>query len=164
MRRPVKNRNKPGKDYKYGSELVAQFTNYLMLNGKKTVAEKIVDDAFAIIKEKTKEEPLTIFATAIDNLSPQMEVRSRRVGGANYQVPVEVRPERRRALAFRWILEITRKRKGKGMAPQLASEIMAAAEKEGDAIKKKETMHAMAEANKAFAHFAFARKKKKKLV
>ena len=164
MRRPVKNRNKPGKDYKYNSELVAQFTNYLMLDGKKTVAEKILDDAFAIIKEKTKEEPLTIFATAIDNLSPAMEVRSRRVGGANYQVPIEVRPERRRALAFRWILEITRKRKGSGMAERLASEIIAASNKEGDAMKKKETMHAMAEANKAFAHFAFARKKRKKIV
>lgn len=164
MRRPVKNRNKPGKDYKYGSELVAQFTNYLMLDGKKTVAAKILDDAFAIVQEKTKDDPLATFATAIDNLSPQMEVRSRRVGGANYQVPVEVRPERRRSLAFRWLLEVARKRKGSEMSKRLADEIVAAANKEGDAVKKKETMHAMADANKAFAHFAFTRKKKKKLV
>ena len=155
MRRKVKNRKQPGPDRVYASEQVAKFINHVMLDGKKSVAEKIVYSAFDIIKEKTKEEPLEVFELALKNVGPFTEVRSRRVGGANYQVPREVRPERRIALAMRWILDITRKGKGKPMHKRLADEIMAASKNEGDAVKKRENTHKMAEANKAFAHFAW---------
>ena len=156
MRRPVKNRNIPGVDLKYGSQRVEKFINSLMWDGKKSTARKVVYDAFDIIKEKAKTEtPLDVFETAIRNVGPAMEIRSRRVGGANYQVPREVRAERKQALAFRWILIAARGGKGKPMAQKLATELMSAANNEGSAIKKKEDTLRMAEANKAFAHFAW---------
>lgn len=156
MRRPVKNRNIPGKDLKYDSLRVEKFINSVMLDGKKSTARAVVYDAFEIIKEKEKvENPLEVFETAIRNVGPAMEIRSRRVGGANYQVPKEVRPERKQALAFRWILIAARGAKGKPMAEKLATEIINAAKNEGSAIKKKDDTLRMAEANKAFAHFAW---------
>jgi len=156
MRGKVKNRNIPEPDRVYQSEQLGQFINYVMLDGKKSVAQRVVYDALEIIKKREKvENPLPVFEKAIKNIGPLMEVRSRRVGGANYQVPREVRPQRRQALAFRWILNITRKKSGKAMAELLADEIIAASNGEGEAISKKENMHKMAEANKAFAHFAF---------
>ena len=156
MRRPVKNRNVPGVDLKYGSQRVEKFINSLMWDGKKSTARKVVYDAFDIIKEKAKTEtPLDVFETAIRNVGPAMEIRSRRVGGANYQVPREVRQERKQALAFRWILNAARGGKGKPMAEKLAAELMLASNNEGSAIKKKEDTLRMAEANKAFAHFAW---------
>jgi small subunit ribosomal protein S7 len=156
MRRPVKNRNIVGPDGKYNSVRVEKFVNSVMWDGKKSVARKVVYDALDIIKEKTKaENPVELFETALRNVGPQMEIRSRRVGGANYQVPREVRPERRQALAFRWILQAARGGKGKPMADKLAQELISAANNEGSAIKKKDDTHRMAEANKAFAHFAW---------
>ena len=156
MRRPVKNRNIVGPDIKYGSVRVEKFINSVMKDGKKSTARKVVYDAFDIIKEKTKtENPVELFETAIRNVGPAMEIRSRRVGGANYQVPREVRPERKMALAFRWILLAARGGKGKPMAEKLAQELISAANNEGRAIKKKEDTLRMAEANKAFAHFAW---------
>ena len=156
MRRPVKNRNIAGPDIKFNSVRVEKFINSVMWDGKKSTARKVVYDAFDIIKEKAKvENPLEVFETAIRNVGPAMEIRSRRVGGANYQVPREVRPERKQALAFRWILLAARSAKGKPMAEKLATELMSAANNEGSAIKKKDDTHRMAEANKAFAHFAW---------
>src|SRR5581483_10331272 len=156
MRRPVKNRNIAGPDLKYGSTKVEKLINSLMWDGKKSTARAVVYGAFEIIKEKAKvENPIEVFETAIRNVGPQMEIRSRRVGGANYQVPREVRPERKQALAYRWILTAARGAKGKPMAEKLAAEIMAAYNNEGTAFKKKEDTHRMAEANKAFAHFAW---------
>ncbi|MCX6712133.1 MAG: 30S ribosomal protein S7 [Candidatus Vogelbacteria bacterium] len=159
MRRPSKKTERLSPDHEYQSLKVEKLINYIMERGKKNVARGIVYRAFATIKEKTKEEPLEVFETAIRNVSPQVEVRSRRVGGANYQVPHEVRPERKQALTFRWIIGAAKGKKGKPMAEKLAEEIMSAAKNEGDAIKKKENIHKMAEANRAFAHFALARKK-----
>lgn len=156
MRRPVKNRNIVGPDMKFNSTKVEKFINSVMWDGKKSTARKVVYDAFDIIQEKTKaESPLEVFETAIRNVGPAMEIRSRRVGGANYQVPREVRPERKQALAYRWILIAARARKGMPMANRLAEEIIAASNNEGPAIKKKEDTHKMAESNKAFAHFAW---------
>ncbi|HVY72581.1 MAG TPA: 30S ribosomal protein S7 [Candidatus Paceibacterota bacterium] len=156
MRRPVKNRNIAGPDMKFNSTKVEKFINSVMWDGKKSTARKVVYDAFDIIQEKTKaESPLEVFETAIRNVGPAMEIRSRRVGGANYQVPREVRPERKQALAYRWILQAARARKGMPMANRLAEEIIAASNNEGPAIKKKEDTHKMAESNKAFAHFAW---------
>jgi len=156
MRRPVKNRNIAGPDLKFNSVRVEKFINSVMWDGKKSTARKVVYDAFDLIKEKTKtEDPLEVFETAIRNVGPAMEIRSRRVGGANYQVPREVRPERKQALAYRWILLAARGGKGKPMAEKLATEIIAAANNEGSAIKKREDTIKMAEANKAFAHFAW---------
>ena len=156
MRRPVKNRNIAGPDLKYNSVRVEKFINSVMWDGKKSTARKVVYDAFEIIKEKEKvENPVELFETALRNVGPQMEIRSRRVGGANYQVPREVRPERKQALAFRWILLAARGGKGKPMAEKLATELINAAKNEGSAIKKKDDTHRMAEANKAFAHFAW---------
>ncbi len=155
MRRKVKNRLQPGPDSVYNSVKVAKFINYVMLDGKKTIAEKIVYGSFDIIKEKTKQEPIEIFELALKNVGPVTEVRSRRVGGANYQVPREVRPERRLSLAMRWILTIARKQSGRSMKEQLANELIAASKNEGEAVKKRENTHKMAEANKAFAHFAW---------
>ena len=126
-----------------------------MLDGKKTVAESIVYGAFDIIEEKTKQKPLEVFELALKNVGPLTEVRSRRVGGANYQVPREVRPERRVALAMRWILDVSRKGKGAPMKKRLADELLLASKNEGEAVKKRENTHKMAEANKAFAHFAW---------
>ncbi len=156
MRRPVKNRNQVTPDLKFNSLRVEKFINSVMWDGKKSTARKVVYDAFDIIKEKTKTDaPLEVFETALRNVGPAMEIRSRRVGGANYQVPREVRPERKQALAFRWILLAARGGKGKPMAEKLATEIIAAANNEGSAVKKREDTHKMAEANKAFAHFAW---------
>lgn len=156
MRKPVTNRNKVKPDTKYNSVKVSKFINHIMLNGKKSVAEGIVYDAFEIIKEKEKvENPLEIFDQALKNVAPSVEVRSRRVGGANYQVPVEVRPERRLYLSMTWILDAARSQKGKKMAIKLANELISAHKNEGSAWTKKENTHKMAEANKAFAHFAW---------
>jgi small subunit ribosomal protein S7 len=141
-------------DPRYQSTVVAKFINKIMERGKKTVARKIVYMAFDDIAQKTKKDPRDVFEAAIKNASPMVEVRSRRVGGANYQVPVEVRPERRQALAFRWIIEAAQNKKGRPMFTKLADELIAAAENQGDAIKKKEDVLRMAEANRAFAHFA----------
>jgi small subunit ribosomal protein S7 len=156
MRRPVKNRNIVKPDNKYNSLKVAKFINYLMLDGKRSVAERVVYNAFDIIKETEKvENPLEVFDTALKNAAPMMEVRSRRVGGANYQVPREVRPERRQFLGMNWILDAARSGKGRGMAEKLAEEIILASKEEGAAVTKKENTHKMADANKAFAHFAW---------
>lgn len=156
MRRKVKNRIHPGPDQVYKSENVAKFINYVMLDGKKITASKIVYGSFDIIKEKAKvSDPLEVFELALKNVGPSVEVRSRRVGGANYQVPREVRPERRLSLGMRWILDIARKQKGRPMQDRLADELIAASQNEGEAVRKRENTHKMAEANKAFAHFAW---------
>lgn len=139
----------------YNSVLVSKFINYVMRKGKKSIAQKIVYGAFDIIKEKTKKEPLEIFEKALENAGPRLEVRPRRVGGATYQVPREVPEYRRIALAMRWILMGARAKKGKPTKEKLAEEIISAANNEGWAVKKKEDTHKMAEANKAFAHFAW---------
>jgi len=141
-------------DIKYDRIDVGRFINYVMRDGKKSVAEKIVYSAFDKIKKETKDDPIKVFEKAIENASPLLEVISRRVGGANYQVPHEVRPERRFILASRWITEAARHRKGKPMADKLAEELLSAFKNEGAAIKKKQDTHRMAEANRAFAHFA----------
>ena len=133
---------------------VGRFINYVMRDGKKSVAESVVYGALENIKKISKEDPVKIFEKAIENASPMLEVTSRRVGGANYQIPREVRPERKFMLAVRWIINAARAKKGKSMADKLAEELIAASKNEGDAIKKKQNMHRMAEANRAFAHFA----------
>ncbi|MBI3634393.1 MAG: 30S ribosomal protein S7 [Candidatus Yonathbacteria bacterium] len=156
MRRKVTNRNIPGADLVYGSTKVEKFINYVMEEGKKNTARKIVYGAFDIIKEKRKEvEPLEVFELALKNTGPLMEIRSRRVGGANYQVPIEVRPERRFSLSLRWIIDAAKSKKGRPMHEKLAEEILAASNNEGEAVKKREMTHRIAEANKAFAHFAW---------
>ena len=141
-------------DVVHGRVELGRFINYVMKDGKKSTAEKLVYSAFDKIKETTKEEPRVVFERALENVMPLLEVASKRVGGANYQVPREVRPERRFVLALRWIIGAARAKKGKGMADKLAEEIIAASKNEGSAIKKKLDMHRMAEANRAFAHFA----------
>lgn len=133
---------------------VGRFINYVMHEGKKSTAEKVVYGAFDRIKEITKEDPMKVFEKALENASPMLEVASKRVGGANYQIPREVRPERRFMLALRWIIGAARAKKGKSMAEKLAEELIAASKNEGAAIKKKQDTHRMAEANRAFAHFA----------
>lgn len=156
MRRKLKAKPKIQPDYTYDSEKVTKFINYAMEKGKKTIATKIVYDSFNLIKEQTKNpNPLEIFEMALKNTGPTMEVRSRRVGGANYQIPREVRPERRQFLSMKWIIEAARSKKGKAMAQKLADEIVAASNNEGEAVRKRENTHKMAEANKAFAHFAW---------
>lgn len=156
MRRKVKNRNYPKPDFVYNSTKISKFTNCIMERGKKNAARSIVYGALDLVKEKTKSDnPFEVFENALKNAGPTLEVRSRRIGGANYQVPREVRPERRQALAMRWIIEAARSKKGKPMHVKLAEEIIAASNNEGEAIKKKENTHKMAEANKAFAHFAW---------
>jgi small subunit ribosomal protein S7 len=140
-------------DSKYGSSVLAKFINFLMYDGKKTTAEKIIYSALDRIKEKTKEDPIKVFNDAVNNIRPNLEVRSRRVGGATYQVPVEVKMKRSQTLALRWLLEATRKRKNKSMSDKLINELMDAYQKKGSAIKKREDTHRMAESNKAFAHF-----------
>ena len=156
MRRPIKNPNIVNPDIVYNSQKLAKFINNIMENGKKETARKIVYKAFDIIKEKTSNpNPLEIFDTAIKNAGPLVEVRSRRIGGANYQVPREVRPERRIALAMRWIIKAARSKKGVPIHQKLAEELILASNNEGAAIKKKEDTHRMAESNKAFAHFAW---------
>ncbi len=140
-------------DPKYKSKLVGKFINILMKDGKKSTAEKICYDAFEIIKKKTGEDPLKVFKTAIENVKPVVEVKPRRVGGATYQVPVEVRHNRRLALAFRWISNFSRKRGEKNMTARLAGELLDAFNRTGTSAKKREDTHRMAEANKAFAHY-----------
>jgi small subunit ribosomal protein S7 len=142
-------------DPKFGSQDVAKFVNVLMIQGKKSVAERIIYGAFDQIKGKSGKDPLEVFLQAVGNIKPVVEVKSRRVGGANYQVPVEVRPVRRAALAMRWLREAARKRSEKSMGMRLAGELLDAAEGRGGAIKKREEVHRMAEANKAFAHYRF---------
>lgn len=142
-------------DPKYKNLALAKFINNIMYSGKKSTAQKVVYDAFDIIREKTQKDPVGIFSQALKNVSPLVEVKSRRVGGANYQVPVEVRGERRAALSMRWVINAARSKKGKAMAYRLAEELIDASQKQGSAIKKKEDTHRMAEANKAFAHFAW---------
>ena len=137
----------------YKSSIIPKLINSIMYDGKKTVAEKIVYEAISKIKSKVKEEPINVFNSAISNVKPNLECRSRRVGGATYQVPVEVKSKRAQALALRWIMEATRKRKNKSMAEKLYAEILDASQNKGSAIKKREDTHKMAEANKAFAHF-----------
>ncbi|RMF56292.1 MAG: 30S ribosomal protein S7, partial [Calditrichaeota bacterium] len=140
-------------DPKYHSELVSKFINGIMLKGKKSKAEKIFYGAMDIIEAKLKKDPMEVFHKAMENVAPLLEVRSRRVGGATYQVPVEVREKRRRSLAIRWLVGFARKRSEPTMAERLANEIIAAYKNEGAAVKKREDTHKMAEANKAFAHF-----------
>lgn len=153
MRRPVKNRNIPAADPMYGSVKVSKLINYVMERGKKDTAAKIV---YKVMEELKKEgDPVAILEDALEKASPTVEVRSRRVGGANYQVPREVNPQRRLALGLRWIVEAAEGTKGKPMAETLLAEIKAAHKGEGSAVTKKETTHKMAEANKAFAHFAW---------
>jgi small subunit ribosomal protein S7 len=140
-------------DPQYGSTTVSKFINSLMLDGKKSTAERIFYDAMQTIEEKTGQPAINVFKQAVNNVKPVIEVKSRRVGGATYQVPVEVRPERRNALALKWLIGYARQRGDKTMADRLANELMAAARNEGNAIKKKDDTHRMAEANKAFAHY-----------
>ncbi len=140
-------------DPKFNNKLVGKFMNCLMVEGKKSVAEKIVYGAFDIIKDKTGGDPLKMFKTAIDNVKPAVEVKSRRVGGASYQVPVDIRPNRRVALGIRWLINFSRKRGEKTMRERFAAELMDAANNTGAAVRKKDDTHKMAEANKAFAHY-----------
>ena len=137
----------------YKSKIVAKLINQIMQDGKKGTAQKIVYSAFDMIKEKTNEEAMVVFEKAMNNIKPALEVKSRRVGGANYQVPVEVKPERAQALAFRWLINYARLRNGHSMAENLANEIIDASNGVGASVKKKDDTHKMAEANKAFAHF-----------
>jgi small subunit ribosomal protein S7 len=141
-------------DPKFRNVTVAKLVNYIMQDGKKATAQRIVYDAFEIIAERSKQDPLEVFDKAMRNVQPNVEVKSKRVGGANYQIPIQVRGERRVALGFRWLIGATRSRKGKPMAEKLAGELIAAAAGEGDAVKKKMDVHRMADANRAFAHFA----------
>ena len=140
-------------DPKYGSLILSKFINFIMYDGKKAVAEKIIYTTFKQIKDKAKEDPIKIFNDAINNIRPNLEVRSRRVGGATYQVPVEVKTKRSQTLALRWLLEATRKRKNKKMSDKVFNELMDASQNKGAAIKKREDTHKMAESNKAFAHY-----------
>lgn len=137
----------------YNSKVVTKLINNIMLDGKKTVAQKIVYGAFDIIKQKESKEPLEVFEGALNNIMPVLEVKARRVGGATYQVPIEIRPERRQTLSLRWLVSYARNRNEKTMAEKLAAEIIDAVNSTGGAFKKKEEMHRMAEANKAFAHY-----------
>jgi small subunit ribosomal protein S7 len=140
-------------DPKYHSKLVAKFVNCVMWDGKKSTAESILYDALAIVGRKANDDPLKLFERAVDNVKPVLEVRSRRVGGSTYQVPVEIRPERRQALALRWLIQYARARGEKSMKEKLAAELLDAASNKGSSVKKKEDTHKMAEANKAFAHY-----------
>lgn len=140
-------------DPKFNDVLVSKFVNYIMLDGKKSAARRVLYESFELIEKKTKKPGLEVFKKAVSNVQPLVEVRSRRVGGATYQVPMEVRPERRTALALRWLKIYTVKRGDKGMAARLAAELIAASNGEGASVKKKDDTHKMAEANKAFAHF-----------
>ena len=141
-------------DHKYNNPLVTKFINYMMWDGKKSVARKVVYDAFDIIEKKTKKDPMDVFDAALKNISPSLEVKTRRIGGANYQVPMQVKGDRRTILAMRWIREAARSKSGSAMSQRLANELIAASNNEGDAIRKKEATERMARANRAFAHFA----------
>ena len=140
-------------DPKYKSLILAKFINFVMYDGKKTTSEKVIYDALDKIKNKTKEDPIKVFNNAVNNIRPNLEVRSRRVGGATYQVPQEVKSKRAQTLALRWLLEAARKRKNKTMSDKLLNELMDASQNKGAAIRKREDTHKMAESNKAFAHF-----------
>jgi len=141
-------------DAKYGNVLITKLINHVMMDGKKTIAERVVYDALALIEKETEKPAMQVFETALKNITPAIEVKSKRVGGANYQIPVPVRGDRRHALAYRWLLVAARAKKGKPMAGKLAEEIISAANNEGATIKKKQDVQRMAEANRAFAHFA----------
>jgi len=151
-RREVEKRKQPS-DPKYGDRMVGRFMNIIMLDGKKSTAEHILYGAFDMIESKTRNDPLAMFRRALDNVRPRIEVKSRRVGGATYQVPIEVRPERATSLAMRWIVASARSRDGKSMRDKLANELVDAANERGEAVKKREDTHRMAEANKAFSHY-----------
>lgn len=140
-------------DPKYNNKLVSKFVKSIMRDGKKSTAESILYNAFDVIEKRTKESAIKIFEQAIENVKPMIEVKSRRVGGSTYQVPTEIRPSRKTALAIRWIIGFARKRPEKGMVDKLAAELLDASNKRGSAVKKKEDTHKMAEANKAFAHY-----------
>ncbi|MCO1334298.1 30S ribosomal protein S7 [Microbulbifer sp. OS29] len=142
-------------DPKFGNVTLAKFMNHVMISGKKSVAESIVYGALETISEKLNKDPIEVFEESLENIAPMVEVKSRRVGGATYQVPVEVRPSRRTALAMRWLVEFSRKRGEKSMAQRLANEMIDAAQNKGGAVKKREDVHRMAEANKAFSHYRF---------
>ena len=154
-RRAIQTRREILPDPKFGNVMIERFANHIMKGGKKTLARSIIYDAFDIISERTKQDPLSIFDLAIRNVSPVLEVRAKRVGGANYQIAMEVRAERRLTLAMRWLIQSTRDRNGIKMPEKLAAELLDASKKEGGAIKKRDDVHRMAEANKAFSHFAF---------
>ena len=154
-RRRVPARREVLPDPKFGSVILAKFMSHVMLDGKKSVAERIVYGALNTIKEKGNADPLKVFEAALENIAPMVEVKSRRVGGATYQVPVEVRPERRNALSMRWLVEYSRGRGEKSMALRLAGEILDASQGRGSAVKKREDVHRMAEANRAFSHYRF---------
>jgi small subunit ribosomal protein S7 len=143
----------PDPHFKYGSVLVSRLINRINYSGKKSMSERMVEQAFTMVKDKTKEDPLVIFTRAIDNVKPLVEVKPRRVGGATYQVPVQVRPERGTALAMRWLIQYAREKAGRPFFVRLAEEILAASRREGAAIKKRDDTHRMADANKAFAHY-----------
>ncbi|MFH1430566.1 MAG: 30S ribosomal protein S7 [Candidatus Uhrbacteria bacterium] len=142
-------------DAKYSSVVIAKFVNYLMYDGKKSIAQGVVYSALDMVSKRSERDALEVFAQAIKNIAPAMEVRSKRVGGANYQVPFPVRGDRRQSLAFRWLLGASRARKGKAMAERLADELLAASEGEGAAVRKRQDMQRMADSNRAFAHFAW---------
>ena len=152
-RRRVVGQRKILPDPKFHNELLAKFINILMVDGKKSTAEKIVYGALDILAQKSEKDQLELFEEALDNIRPSVEVKSRRVGGSTYQVPVEVRPVRRNALAMRWLVEASRKRGEKSMAQRLANEMLDASDSKGSAVKKREDVHRMADANKAFAHY-----------
>ena len=155
MRRKRKVKREIIPDPKYNNAMIAKFINYIMRKGKKATAQKIIYRTFDLLEKKYKQDPLAVFETALKNVGPAVEVKSRRIGGATYQVPREVRGERRTALACRWLLDAARSKKGKPMYERLAEELFAATKNEGSAIKKKQDTHRMADANKAFAHFAW---------
>lgn len=154
MRGKQATQRKIAPDSTYGSVVVAKFIHHVMRGGKKSLAERLVYQTFDIIADRTKRKPMDVFDEAIRNVSPSVAVKSRRIGGSNYQIPVEVRGDRKVTLAMRWLLEAARAKHGKSMPERLADEIIAATQKQGDAWKKKEDVHRMAEANRAFAHFA----------
>lgn len=154
MRKKTKFHRDIAPDPKFGNVVIAKFINYLMRRGKKTTAQGVLYDAFEEISRTTKQDPLQTFDMAIRNVAPVLEVKARRIGGANYQIAIEVRPARRQALAMRWLLESAGAKKGASMARRLAEELIAASKKEGGAMKKREDVHRMAEANRAFSHFS----------
>jgi len=155
MRRRAQVKRNIAPDQKYNNVIVARLINYIMWDGKKSIARDVVYDAFDIITKETKKEPLDIFDEAIKNTSPLLEVKSRRIGGANYQVPKQVKGDRRLTLSLRWMINAARTKKGKGMADKLAAELIDASKNTGAAVKKKDDTHRMAQANRAFAHFAW---------
>ena len=142
-------------DALYNSPVIGKFINFLMLDGKKNTAQRIVYGAFEIVKQKEQKDPLEVFELALNNVGPSVEVKTKRVGGSNYQVPIPVKPERKSALAMRWIINAARAKKGRAMTEKLAEEFMLAAKGEGDAMRKRTDVHKMAESNRAFAHFAY---------